>query len=302
MAPSEVAASAAPFVEDVSPVGDEWRHFYGQWYGKVDYHCPGELSYTRIWKDANNAIRYNLQKLEECCASREPNPDAMVCFFEGNPTDGCVPCGEGAPRPVANASRVRAVAFTFVREPIGHFVAGYAEVNWRAATNAGVANAYARSPDLYTFYQQPAGSRMRARAFVDDVLAGRVGGTWTDAHAYAQIGPLRHAPTRALDFVGKLENFTRDWAALGALGGVGDNFPYDPELGQHPGSAETADRDAMDALLRDDVSILRALCILLAPDYACFDYAMPPECADLQASLAHTCPLDDGWSVAGAVK
>ena len=94
----------------------------------------------------------------------------------------------------------------------------------------------------------------------------------------------------------------RDWAALGALGGVGDNFPYDPELGQHPGSAETADRDAMDALLRDDVSILRALCILLAPDYACFDYAMPPECADLQASLAHTCPLDDGWHVARAVK
>ena len=139
MAPADVAANAGPFVEDVSPVGDEWRHFYGQWFGKVDYHCPGELSYTRIWKDANNAIRYNLQKLEECCASREPDPDAMVCFFEGNPTDGCVPCGEGAPRPVANASRVRAVAFTFVREPIGHFVAGYAEVNWRAATNAGVA-------------------------------------------------------------------------------------------------------------------------------------------------------------------
>ena len=35
----------------------------------------------------------------------------------------------------------------------------------------------------------------------------------------------------------------------------------------------------MDALLRDDVSSLRALCILLAPDYACFGYAMPPECA-----------------------
>ena len=103
---------------------------------------------------------------------------------------------------------------------------------------------------------------------------------FNDEHVFAQIGPLRHCGGDAagggargaappLDFVGALEHFERDWAALGALGGFA-RFPFDPKLGQHEWPLHAANHGAMSALLANasDARYLRALCAVLAPDFA----------------------------------
>ena len=153
-----------------------------------------------------------------------------------------------------------------------------------------------------SFLRHRVGSLARARDFIDHLL--RVHGTDNaDRHVYSQVGPLSHCgrsweigTPRPLDFVGRLEHFGRDWAALGRRAGF-SSFPHDASLGQHAissGTGGTADRAAMETLLRTDASYLRALCTILSPDFACLGYRMPPDCEDLGA-LARTCPLTKGW-------
>jgi len=108
MLPDDVSAGAPHFIE---------THFYGEWHGSVSYACPGDFEYIRIWKDANNAIRYNMKKIEECCEA-DGNASHEICYHEGNPTDGCVRCGDGMLQRGDNTSAVRPVTFTFTRDPV----------------------------------------------------------------------------------------------------------------------------------------------------------------------------------------
>jgi hypothetical protein len=55
--------------------------------------------------------------------------------------------------------------------------------------------------------------------------------------------------------------------------------PFDFSHGKHPHLQQH--RDAMDALLRTDAPSMRAVCRLYLPDYACFNYSLPPACAGL---------------------
>ena len=144
-----------------------------------------------------------------------------------------------------------AFAFTFVREPLERFVSGYAEISMRASRSKPPPGY--RGCDGLSFLQQRSGSQERAAALVYDVLSCRLGaacGTWeTDIHALPQVGFLagwlarprggdggeQHAaeggglPPARVDFVGRLERVSSDWAALSdAL--LGRSIPYNSSV------------------------------------------------------------------------
>ena len=177
--------------------------------------------------------------------------------------------------------------FTFVRDPLARFVSGYSEIMYRSEdipTPDNHYDTYHEHVPPYTFVDYGYASQDRARAFINDLLSGVNSGT--DRHVYAQVGALRHCGVKKdssyfppLGFVGALESFETDWNTLGELGGF-SNLPYDYSIGMHATSTSTA-RDAMSALLAHDMRYLRALCFLLAPDFACLGYALPQNCTDL---------------------
>ena len=89
-----------------------------------------------------------------------------------------------------------------------------------------------------------------------------------------------------LSFLGRLEHFSRDWAALDRLLGT-HMTPHDPRLGQHPTSrSPNRIRESTLQLLQDSPSFLRALCHLYLVDFTCLDYPLPAVCSDI--TLPHS--------------
>ena len=112
------------------------------------------------------------------------------------------------------------VVFTFVREPLGHFVSGFTELSYRAPL---------RHFDLHKLLPQRSYAsalhdpHLLPRALVEAIVGGRLGCTDVEAHLLPQVVFLIGASQDArmglkeggLDFVGRLESEPTDWLALG---------------------------------------------------------------------------------------
>ena len=129
--------------------------------------------------------------------------------------------------------------FTFVRDPMAHFVSGFSEMTHQARRaqrafdrhpfTGGLPNV----PHCRGFSARNASAEQMAAAFVDDFVFGRLGprcrhmaGTrgyfWElDLHCFPQVAFVRsalaHRHVRNLDFVGRLEELEADWARMGAI-------------------------------------------------------------------------------------
>jgi len=163
--------------------------------------------------------------------------------------------------------------FTFVRNPISKFISGYKELCVR-----GVAG-----PFIHGF---KAGSIQHAKGFLERVFRG----TCDNPHVLSQAYLLANDECESkFDFIGKIENFEQDWVSLGKEWCVKDlEWPTNPEHdSQNPADAKY--EVAMQKALRDNGNeLFKALCWWLLPDFALFDYDLPPECAsdqDLSAAL-----------------
>lgn len=227
----------------------------------VDY-CGVLLVYARVWKSGNNQI---------CSRMIVTN---------------------GLPFPTRWCAQHPCFFFSFVREPLSHFISGYSEVQWRL-----------REPPLDATATPPA-------QFIRRVLAGGMR-CHECAHTLPLVSLLARPADAPLDFVGRLDSLPADWderlrarvlelrpehgaCAAGAppdeslsvpAGGTRATFPWGESNSTHPGSdalSGFAPREAMEALLlrSADRSHLRAMCRVLLPDYACFGYPLPAECAE----------------------
>jgi hypothetical protein len=84
-----------------------------------------------------------------------------------------------------------------------------------------------------------------------------------------------------LSFLGRLEHFSRDWAALNQLLGT-DMTPHDATLGDHVTSKSPNQiKENTLKLLAESPEYARALCHLLLVDYTCLAYPLPAACADI---------------------
>ena len=217
-------------------------------------------------------------------------------------------------------------SFTIVRDPLSRFTSGYSEISYRAGLHKAGAS-FSRRPEgfcseyLATSESDPA----RAAEFIKGLISGRLGHrldntrgcTFFDPylHVLPQVGFVVQAlhdhniPIRGLDFLGKLEHLNDEWERLGNAvrdaHGISASWPRfdanlwadathpDRDSNPHTGSDADSGSDAranMASLVGAVGSPERiGLCRVFLPDFVCFNYTLPADCAAALEGHGVTC-------------
>ena len=215
----------------------------------------------------------------------------------------------------------RHMYITFVREPMSRLVSGYSEIEWRTReTFQNYAAKYKACADCYTFMHQPEprdGSSKRAAAFLHDLLHGCLKSPCCpeterdgDLHVSSQVSFLTSFLRDELNagskfaLVGRLEHMSEDWAKIGKTipgwPALDKSLkpPYSDKHLQSNAASGNIWRLGMEKLLAapapgSDPSPYRlAACRIYLPDYSCFGYPLPSDCAQAISSTEYlkSCP------------
>jgi len=123
------------------------------------------------------------------------------------------------------------------------------------------------------------GTPEHAIAFLDVVFHG----TCDNPHVISQAYILMNKACESkFDFIGKIENFDEDWAALSKQGGCEHSLGWSDG---HKHESQDAEYEKYEKAMRTALAakghtLLVALCWWMLPDFALFDYELPPECAN----------------------
>ena len=208
-----------------------------------------------------------------------------------------------------------AFTFTFVREPLDHFISGASEISFRFHRNGLKEWNFEKCsvPPLscYSWAAPSLNVTQRARAFIEDFAWGKLNSPCcgasreTDLHVMPQTAFIMDAldgrmgtPVPRVDVIGRLESLQEGWSRVAAaVRGVPEQY-VDEERFHEGSDAESGNefRTAIEALLQDDSSISSetrdAFCHQLRYDYACFGYVPDRVCAHATPeALQARCPL-----------
>ncbi len=238
----------------------------------VDSEC---LLYLNVWKAGNDGIRESIKSANpDLPVTDETDPQRVLGRANDNQqpktagddsgpfgviVDGLDKTSQMAPLLESPVCANGSFAFTFVREPLSHFVSGFAEFAFRALPN--------RTQIV----------RPTARQTVTHLTQGQVpdapfAASWEHMALMAGV----KSSGVPLDFVGNLEEAGSDWAALKSRSALAGRRLQGISSAEavHPTSADPQQaRSTMVALLRAEPSTRRELCEALRPDYECFGYA-----------------------------
>jgi hypothetical protein len=213
-----------------------------------------QIIYNRVYKGANDAICENLQDLDDNS-------------------------------PIKNVLHI-----AFVRDPLEHWISGYSEIAYRAHSHPSYMSY------LYSFTKEGKDEEAKALAFVRDFAAGRFHRVHdiTDVHCFPQVAFLANV---TLDYLGDLADLQTSWKSFGQIFGLlgWPAFKFDySETHSHTDHNSGSDaRLAMKALVFHVGSPYReAICRLLLPDFVCFKYALPDDCASLLGKHGVECPYE----------
>lgn len=184
------------------------------------------LYYRHIYKDAGLAIKKNLFKIAGL-----PYDAAVDQDWEGN--HRCAELNFERQRFTSSIFGVTDVAkpvlFTFVRDPIEKFIAGYKEMCTRHLID--------------NLRGHPVGTLEHAKAFLDFVMQG----TCDNGHVLIQAQSLLGKRCESkFDYIGKLEHFEDDWQRLS------ETAQCDTDIGwpMQPKHESQKEDDGSDAAIR----------------------------------------------------
>ena len=202
------------------------------------------------------------------------------------------------------------IVFSVVRDPLSHLISGYSEMEFR------IRHDHARFRHPEQALRQNHTEDEIATRFVRELVAcrGRTVSTnlmlaQHDIHVAPQIAFVRSGLARLglkrLDFVGRLESIVSEWDALGKIiGRRAHEARPGTRLGRWPAFRLTANkhvrtdnasgnapRSALEHVLNQNRDLALATCLLLLPDYACFNIEIPETPAACHSSAA----LQEAW-------
>jgi len=247
---------------------------------KVVWQCQEPwLEYSRATQSAYLLVR----------KSASMSIQRMLRHDASNPFNATPHAGKGVPVLPSAAS-----VYTFVREPLSHFAAGFAELEVRLAARethpvekvrAMRARWHTQALQQELYVQHPLLSVRRVRAFVLELVSGSLDDLFLTGdidHVYPQVASFCKYAHR-LRFVGRVEALDADIGTLRAALRV---EPPEFKLASVNSATEVplkrkAQRSVYAAFLQDE-STQSMLCLLLAVDYLLLRhlYAPPPECED----------------------
>ena len=229
---------------------------------------PHLVTYIRVWKSANDFIRFNMVK-----AAGPGAKDVSTKL-------GSFVAGGRLRRRAVDVLQGRgSKVFTFVRSPISHFVSGYNEVEFRwmhefvGNYSTVVIPEHCQAKGC-VFHRFPIGSTDRVWAFLGDLLLGKLALLREVQHVYPQLGALpRGLP---LDYVGRLESFDADWryvldTYIRTHSGSPQEYEFDPRVGAHNSTNYEAGAAAK-RLVESDVGFVKVLEELFVLEYMCWGY------------------------------
>lgn len=264
---------------------------YGTWVNCRSDGLHSKVFYRHIWKAAGAAIIRNMNTAHQ---APQKSKGMLPSGNDWEVNDRCWGLNRwrderrlqatGSPRPIL---------FTFVRNPIDKFIAGYKEMQQRGLIG-----------DLRG---HPAGQSDHFAAFLDMVLHGGC----DNGHVLLQASSFMGDDCESrFDYIGRLEHFADDWKNLSRVSGCETEIPWDDDLYHHESETDAFSayltQKTWEDLRSHNAILLRMLCWWLLPDYAIFKYDMPPECSSVStlAKLpsAETtqpeapAPADEPWS------
>jgi len=294
---SFMAVRRSSLVLNVTAVTDAFlSDFYGLAEGVVPagfIDCETTINnrwvrYLQVWKDNTQGICANLLRLG----------------------DGSTPQTDVTP-----------YTFTFVREPLSHYVSGFSEKASRAAARRDATS----MPCAMAFHPGMT-PQAQASAFLEDTLFGRIYSCRPrqpdDLHVFPQATFVSQAMQQRkahhgaqIDFIGRLEHFDEGWQELTTrITGVPHEYhpntflktvrtgpgqtltkSWHETLGTtaHRGSDKDSGFLPRAAMAETAYEYELALCLILLPDFACFSFPLPPTC-DLGLRLARLGQWRDG--------
>ena len=199
------------------------------------------LAYAAIWKSGSAAIRTSLMSVPGLL--RRQSPPRMLADKIDTATvmtlRGSRFCHKGL------------FSFTFVREPLSHFLAGFGEY---------CARELRRLPHITT---------ARAQATVLDIVEGRrPRGDVDVAHMFPMSGVLAAGWT--FNLVGRLETSSADWKRLASAFEAVASLPFNSTVASHPSSLDgQGARTAMREVLRGDDALRKRICTCALRDRTC---------------------------------
>ena len=200
--------------------------------------------YWRIYKAANDAIRKNLDalsKTKSILISKIPHKIPQNSFI-----------------------------FTFVRDPVDRWVAGYNELEHRwIERNYNISDVCSTC----LFPQFKLGSHERVWAFLHDLLVTpQFAGLFEIEHVFPQTSGFHRVGK--LDFMGRIERFDEDWNILLTKYIKRPEYQWNASLGTHESSLDTAGtKKAASALVQTSNAFKEILSLLLFFDYSCLGYS-----------------------------
>jgi hypothetical protein len=241
--------------------------------------------YVRMWKCGNNQIR----AMEDKMWGREnvqglKMTDAIYAVFTKNKTDGTH---------IPKHHKQQSCIYTAVRDPISHFLSGYNEVMFRILVEGDEPSQYNNS---VSFSKAEELRRVHFQQLVKDVLlefeylAIKL---YTHFFAMSRVISSLHMFNLSLTgYIPSLANLTSTWPQFMSSTCPGypslEQIPHMEVMRQHKSSNdEFGFYQAAKNTWNEGGDIARALCIIHAFDYACFEDlpdGIPSLCRDVYGS------------------